>query len=443
MRFTRYVESQLLQWKNGKKRKPLILLGARQIGKSEVIEYIGKTHFAKSIHINFELEENIKELFMATKDVVKIVEQLSFITGISIDKNTLLIFDEIQECRDALTSLKYFNEKLPHLPIVCAGSLLGVAMTKEKKGFPVGKVDFLNMYPLTFTEFLGQSSPSLHQYYLSLLNENKLAAVPKVFHQGLIEQLKYYFICGGLPEVASKFIETKDMSEVNKTLQNLLNAYRFDFSKYTEAKDVLKIHHLYNSIPSQLARENKKFLYGAAKEGARAREYESALLWLEQSHLIQKIYRISKPGLPMNAYDDMNAFKLYANDVGILGKLGNVNASMIINGHQLFTEFKGAFAENYVASALRVQYENAIRYWSSEGRAEVDFVVQHNNDLIPIEAKSAENTKSKSLVVYEGLYQPKCRVRFSLQNISQKGNSINLPMYMVDGLHSVLEKLED
>jgi uncharacterized protein len=441
MRFTREIEIELLKWKKEKKRKPLLILGARQIGKSEVLHHFATHEFSKFIHINFEEQEDLKELFETSIDVLKIVEQLSYISGVDIDENTLLIFDEIQECRAALTSLKYFHEKLSHLPIACAGSLLGVAITKDKRGFPVGKVEFLNMFPLTFKEYLQQSAPSLYKFYTSWMDDLSWDLVPSVFHNGLIEQLKYYFISGGLPEVAATMIETKNMIEVGKTLQNLLNAYRFDFSKYTETKDVPRIHHIYNSIPSQLSRENKKFLYGVAKEGARAREYESALLWLEQSNMVQKIYRISKPSLPLNAYDDLNAFKLYICDVGILGKLSNINAGMFINGHQLFTEFKGAFTENYIASSLRFQYDNNIRYWSSEGRAEIDFVIQHNNDVIPIEVKADENTKSKSLSVYEEKFSPKFKIRFSLKNCSQNGNIINLPLYFADGLHSFLDRM--
>ena len=386
-------------------------------------------------YFNFEEKPDLKQFFENTKDIQRIVQNLSLVHGLPIEpQQTLIIFDEIQECNEALNTLKYFYENAPEYAVASAGSLLGVAMSKGNS-FPVGKVDFLQVNPISFSEFLSADDPKLFAFVESI---DRLEPIPDVFFNPLLDKLKKFFICGGMPEAVVTLLEQQDIEKTQQVLQNIINAYALDFSKYAENKDVPKINHLWSSIPSQLARDNKKFLYQSVRTGARSREYEDALLWLSHAGLVHRIFKITKPGLPVSAYDDLSAFKLYLIDVGLLRRLSLLDPIAVREGDRLFTEFKGALTENYVLQHLVKNFEVQPRYWTSASQAEVDFVIQVKNDIIPVEVKSDENVRSKSLSVYNGLYTPSVRVRYSLRNLKKDDGLLNIPLFLVDYTEKLL-----
>lgn len=355
-----------------------------------------------------------------------------------LPEKTLVIFDEIQECNKALNTLKYFCEKAPEYHIACAGSLLGIALSKPSS-FPVGKVDFMTVYPMSFTEFLmANGDENLVEYMKGI---EVIEPIPEIFFNQLHEKLKMYFITGGMPEAIRSWTEERDIGLVQTALRNILNAYELDFSKHAEIKDIAKLGLIWNSIPSQLARENKKFLYSAVKEGARAREYENALTWLCNAGMAYKIYRSTKPGLPMAAYDDLTAFKLYTVDTGLLRRLAFLDPIAFNEGIRLFTEFKGALTENFILQGLVDKYEAIPRYWTSGGQAEVDFIIQRGNDIIPIEVKADQNINGRSLTLYGQKYEAetKIRLRFSLRNLKQDGDLLNIPLFMIDRVDKLIE----
>ena len=354
---------------------------------------------------------------------------MSLLTDYPILPNeTLLIFDEIQECNSALNSLKYFYEDSPEYVVVAAGSLLGVALTKGES-FPVGKVDFLDLYPLTFKEFLKTANEKLYNYVEEL---SEISALPQFITDRLSELYQQYLVIGGMPAVINSFLENKGMEKVKKEQQAILNAYILDFSKQAENKDIPRIIHIWNSIPSQLAKENRKFVYKMVKPGARARDYEDALLWLESAGLIYRVFCTTKPFLPLKAYDDLSAFKVYLSDVGLLRELSGLPPEAIFLGNETYTEFKGAVAENYVLQSLAPQYDILPRYWTSIGKAEVDFIIQSDSDIIPVEVKAQTRLGGKSLSVYDATYHPVCKLRYSLNNLKQDGTLINIPLYLAD-----------
>lgn len=423
----RQITEKLIAWQKAKNRKPLVLRGARQVGKTYLLKRFGEARFSSIAYFNFEEQPELKQFFLQTKDVNRLLENLSLVHGKLIEpQQTLIIFDEIQECNEALNSLKYFNENAPEYAVACAGSLLGVMLSKGQS-FPVGKVDFLQVQPLSFTEFLSADDPALFAY---LENIDKPEPLPDIFFNPLMDKLKKYFISGGMPEAAVSLLEEKDIERTQQALQNILNAYALDFSKHAEKKDVPKINHIFSSIPSQLARENKKFLYQAAQPGARARDYENALLWLADAGLAYRIFRISKPGLPLSAYDDLSAFKLYLLDVGLLRRLSGLHPSAVSEGNRLFSEFKGALTENFVLQHLVSQFEPTPRYWTSGAQAEVDFIIQPGNEVIPVEVKSDENIRSRSLTIYHQQYNPPVRIRYSLKNLKLDDGLLNIPLFM-------------
>ncbi len=429
MKLQRNIFGALRKWKSKKNRKPLVLQGVRQVGKTTVMKEFGNSDFENTAYFNFEQQKQLKQFFEKSLIPKKIIEKLSLINGHPIESGkTLLIFDEIQECTEALNSLKYFHEEAPEYHIICAGSLLGVAMVRGAS-FPVGKVDFMQMYPLRFSEFLQTSDPQIFQYLESIENPEP---IPDLFFDELKDQLKKYFISGGMPEAASKLISENNIDETNEILQNILTAYRLDFSKHVEPKDIQKIGHIWNSLPSQLSRENKKFLYQTIKTGARAREYEDALSWLVNAGLIYKIYTSTKPSIPQSAYDDLSAFKVYLPDVGLLRRLALLEPTAFGEGNRLFTEFKGALTENFILTGLTGQFEGLPRYWRSGNKAEIDFLLQYKNRIIPIEVKSEENVRSKSLSVYRNHFNPDLSIRFSMRNIHINEGFINIPLFMVD-----------
>ena len=431
----RKIMEELIKWKEDKDRKPLILRGARQVGKTYILKLFGEENYKNISYFNFDHDTELYQLFKNTKDPKRILEQLSFVCGKAIEpKNTLIIFDEVQECPDALNSLKYFNEEANEYHIVAAGSLLGIRLSHTS--FPVGKVDFLDMYPMTFSEFLmADGLKNLVDYMESI---NSFENIPEIFFSRLEEKLKAYFIIGGMPEAVNSWVTEKDISKVNKIQENILKAYEEDFSKHTTVIEANRISIIWNSIPSQLAKDNKKFLYQVSKEGARAREYEGAVNWLNDANLIYKIYNVTKPNMPLKAYTDLSAFKIYLNDVGLLRKMTDLDSKVVIEGNKVFEEFKGALTENYVLQTLLASGLKA-NYFTFDNKYEIDYIIQYKNNIIPIEVKSNENINSVSLKHYNEKYAPKTRIRFSMKNLQKDDNLINIPLFMVEYIKKFLE----
>lgn len=424
----RFILKKLIEWKESKYRKPLILKGARQVGKTYILKQFGKENYEGVAYFNFDHDEDLYNLFENTKDPKRILEQLAFIYGKAIiPGKTLIIFDEIQECPNALNSLKYFYEEANEYHIACAGSLLGIRLSHTS--FPVGKVDFLNMYPMTFSEFLiADNAQNLVDYMDSL---EKIEKIPDIFFNQLEEKLKAYFIIGGMPEAVSAWVNEKDMELVNKIQDNILSAYESDFSKHTQDSEANKISLIWNSIPSQLAKENKKFLYQVVKEGARAREYENALNWLNDANLIYKTYNVTKADFPLKAYNDLSAFKIYMNDVGLLRKMSNLDSKIVVEGDKLFEEFKGAFTENYVLNMLISTLNSVPNYYTFD-RNEIDFIIQYKNNIVPIEVKANKSTNNTSLTKYNEKFNNELSVRFSMNNLSKDGKILNIPLFLIE-----------
>lgn len=428
--FRRRVIDDLKDWLSKSDRKPLILSGARQVGKTWVLKEFGKLCFEDVAYFSLDKESSICQLFQTTKDPLRLVQQLSFLCGKEIKpQTTLLIIDEIQECPEALQSLKYFCEDAPQYAVVCAGSLLGVYLNHESQSFPVGKVNHISMYPLTFSEYLESFDNSLYLYYQKIC---QIEPLPLVFFDKLKEAYISYCICGGMPEVAMCTIGKNDIASVEEKLGNILSDYSRDFIKHTKPVMANRIDHIWQSLPSQLARENRKFVYQLVRPGARAREYEDALTWLNRAGLIYKVNVISKPALPLKAYDDLSTFKTYALDMGILRKLAEMEPSIYYLESPMFSEFKGALAENSVLHSLISQYGNSFRYWTSEFKAEVDFLIADNCDVFPVEVKADTNITGKSIVQYEKEFHPKLRLRYSMLNLKMDGNMLNIPLFLAD-----------
>ena len=424
----RFILDKLVKWKESKYRKPLILKGARQIGKTYILKQFGEENYEGVAYFNFDHDEDLYNLFRNTKNPKRILEQLSFIYGKAIlPEKTLIIFDEIQECPDALNSLKYFQEEANEYHIACAGSLLGIRLSHTS--FPVGKVEFLNMYPMTFSEFLiADNCENLVEYMKSI---QKIESIPDIFFNQLEEKLKAYFIIGGMPEAVSVWVNEKNMELVNNVQENILKAYESDFSKHTQNSEANKISLIWNSIPSQLAKENKKFLYQTIKEGARAREYENALNWLNDANLIYKIYNVSKTDFPLKAYHNLNAFKIYMNDVGLLRRMANLDSRIVVEGDKLFEEFKGAFTENYVLDTLCTILDTVPNYFTFD-RHEIDFVVQYRNKIIPIEVKANKTSNHISLTRYNEKFDNEVSIRFSMNNLKKDGKVLNIPLFLIE-----------
>lgn len=426
----RFIMNKLINWKNSKLRKPLILKGARQVGKTYILKQFGKENYDNVAYFNFDHDAGLNDLFTNTKDPKRIIEQLVLAGGKKIvPGETLIIFDEIQECPNALNSLKYFYEEANEYHIACAGSLLGIRLSHTS--FPVGKVDFLELYPMTFSEFLiADGCENLVEYMKSL---SEIKEIESLFASHLEEKLKTYLIVGGMPEVVSSWITEKDIERVNYIQDSILQAYESDFSKHTTSSEANKISLIWNNIPSQLAKENKKFIYGVIKEGARAREYEGALNWLNDANLITKVYNVKKPDFPLKAYNDLNSFKIYMNDVGLLRRMARLDSSIILEKNRLFEEFKGTFTENYCLNMLNSIYDGIPNYFAFD-RNEIDFVIQKNNKIIPIEVKSGNSRNHISLTKYNGIHNPDISIRFSLDNLKKDGKILNIPLYLIEYL---------
>ena len=416
----------LRRWKESKFRKPLIIEGARQVGKTWLMKEFGKTEYEEVVYINFDSNRIMAELFEQDLDCNRIIEGLQLYSGKKIaPEKTLLIFDEIQEVPKALSSLKYFYENAAQYHIVCAGSLLGIAL-HGGTSFPVGKVDFLKLYPLSFKEFLMATG---REQYAELLSKHDFKMIAS-FRQTYIDALKQYYFVGGMPEVVLHFAEEKDYFVVREIQKRILSAYEQDFSKHAPNEIVPKLRMLWNSIPSQLAKENRKFIYGLVREGARAREYETALMWLMDCGLVHKVSRITTPKLPLKAYEDLKAFKLFLVDVGLLGCMVGIGHRTLLEGNALFVEFKGALTEQYVLQQLVTKKNLGIYYYTNDrGSCEIDFIVDNGETVVPIEVKAEENLKAKSMKTYYEKYSPETAIRMSMSDYREQDWMVNLPLY--------------
>jgi len=432
----RLLLDDLIEWKNKKNRQPLILKGARQVGKTWLLNEFGRTAFTDALSVNFENAPGLKQTFDGDISPQRIIDILGALHGKKIAPNeTLIIFDEVQEIPRALTALKYFAESAPEYAICCAGSLLGVAL-HGGTSFPVGKVDFLNLQPLNFEEFLSANGETA---LVEFVRNNGLCEIPKAIADKLTDYLKLYFIIGGMPMAVNSWLETRDFSAVEERQRNILETYENEFSKHAPKSTVPKLRHLWNSVPSQLAKENKKFVYGLVREGARARDYEEAMLWLLDSGLLRRVGRITKVAAPLKAYENLKAFKLYHLDVGLLRVMSELPPDAIVDGVKIFEEFKGALTEQFVLSELTgKKFIRNIYYWTSEATAEVDFVFADNRNIYPVEVKTGTNLQARSLKVYREKYNPELAIRTSLSNLRVDDRLLTVPLYALFGLEGWL-----
>ena len=450
----RDILKKLDEWKSTADRKPLIVQGARQIGKSWAVEEFGRRRFKHVAVFNFDKKKELKGVFSQTKDIKRLLGELELYTTVPIIAGeTLLFFDEIQDCKEALNTLKYFREDAPEYDVIAAGSLLGVATKRKKKKadedsdegeaentFPVGKVSFLDMYPVTFREYLRMASPRLMEQMEARLTG--LEPLPEILFNQLTEQYRRYQVCGGLPKPCSDMLDNAGMAVIEQDLEDLRKSYELDFTKHVDSKDIPRIREIWRSIPSQLSRENKKFVFRAVREGARAREYESALDWLVLSGMIYRIYCTEKPELPMKHYEDLTAFKVYVLDQAVLRSMAELPPEAVLTKGDILKEFKGAMAENFVLGSLLAQGFKTPHYWTLQGnKAEVDFLIQNGLEIIPIEVKAEDNVNGKSFAEYNKKYEPRIRLRYSLLNIRRNGNIVNFPIFLCDWLNDVLPSL--
>jgi predicted AAA+ superfamily ATPase len=422
---------KLLQWKESDLRKPLVLRGARQVGKTYLLNAFVQ-EYENHIYLNFDEEPQFASFFTPNLDPERIIKELSIYFKRPIwPGKTLIVFDEIQECPEALNSLKYFCEKKNEYHVATAGSLLGV---KLSKGFPVGKVNFLDLAPLSFFEFLDALGESTLRKLLEELEKPK--AISEIFHEKFLKLLKYYFIIGGMPEAVATYLKTENLDDVRKVQNEILDAYTLDFAKHAPEEEVMKIMAIWESIPRQLAKENKKFIFSAVRESARAKNYETAIQWLKDAGLILKSNHIITPKLPLDAYADKRAFKVFLLDVGLLGAMSKLDPRIILDGNQLFEEFKGSLTENYVATELHDQHFDSLYYWASEGIAEVDFVISTEQLIFPLEVKAGVSKQKKSLLVYGQKFSqlenpPPVLSRTTLRNFAFEAAIINYPLYAI------------
>ena len=425
----RYAMKQLEEWYNRKNRKPLILKGARQVGKTWLMKEFGRTHFKYTAYVNFDNNKNMANVFDGDYDIERILMAINIETGVKIHpEETLIIFDEIQENPRAIASLKYFCEETPEYAIIAAGSLLGVAVHKGVS-FPVGKVDTLELNPLSFREFLQAIG---EEGLVRLIDEMNISLIES-FREKYIDWLKKYYYIGGMPEVVSSFVSERDFTEVRRLQKRIIEMYEADFSKHTSSNELPRIRMVWNSIPMQLAKENKKFFFGKIKEGARAKDFEIAIEWLLDCGLIKKVYNVSKPAMPLKAYTEFSAFKLYLLDVGLLAAMSELDAKSILDGNLIFVEFKGALTEQYVLQQLIAGTEYTPYYYSeTKSEGEIDFLIQKGTDIVPIEVKAEENLKAKSLRVYCDKFKPQTAIRTSMSNYREQEWMVNVPLYVLD-----------
>ena len=429
MEIKRDITAALLEWEQRPERKPLIIQGARQIGKTWIMRKFGEEYFDHVAYFNFDASEELCREFENTKNPERLIDILRLYTEYPIEPGrTLIIFDEIQQSNKALNSLKYFCEEAPEYHILAAGSLLGVSLS-QGDSFPVGKVEFLKMYPVTFREFLRTDTPRMYEY---LENLTEIAPLPEIVMGCVAEAYRRYQVCGGMPAAVAAMLDKRGVQEIEEIQKAILTAYALDFAKHAPGKDIPRIAAIWNSIPSQLAKENRKFVYKLVKTGARAREYEDGLLWLEHAGMIYRIYCSSKPGLPLSAYDDLSAFKIYLCDGGLLRVMAQLPAEVLWSENSLYTEFKGAMAENMVLQSLAAHFGVMPRYWMSEATAEVDFLLQDNTSLFPVEVKSGTRLGGKSLGIYIDRFSPELALRYSMNNLKRDGAILNIPVFLAD-----------
>lgn len=435
----RQILTKMREWKSSARRKPMVLMGARQVGKTTSLKRFADTDYDNSVYLNFEDEPHLISLFDASLKPSQLLKAMQIEFGVEIQpERTLIIFDEVQACPNALNSLKYFNEDANEYHIAAAGSLLGVKLLNTE-GFPVGKVNFMDMFPLSFFEFL----VALEKTDLkNFLEEITLAEkIPGNIHEKSLALFKEYLFVGGMPEAVATYVNTESFDDVREIHQAILRAYSLDFSKHAPPNEIMKINQVWDNIPNQLAKENKKFIYSVLRKGARAKEFEIAIQWLKEAGLIHKIQNISTPKIPLKAYANFDFFKLYLVDVGLLGAMTNLSAKTLLQGNQLFQEFRGSYLENMVAQTL-TQSNLRPYYWTSEGRAEIDFVFEHNGIILPLEVKSGTTNKKKSLQTYIQKYQPSLTIRSSPMNLCKNGQILNCPLYLLEKLTDLLNELE-
>lgn len=419
-------------WKRSTRRKPLILNGARQVGKTYSLKYFGTATYKNVAYLNFEKDPKLHQFFEGTLDPKQLLKILSIHTDIDIEpNNTLLIFDEIQECPKALNSLKYFCEEANEYHIAAAGSLLGVKIAREK-GFPVGKVNFLHMYPMSFYEFLTALGHNKSRRFIQ--EYDAFEPLPNPIHEELINFLKLYFFIGGMPEAVAEYVKNEKLNIVREVQLEILNAYEKDFAKHCPPTEMMKITTVWKQVHQQLAKENKKFIFAAIRKSARGRDYEEAIQWLADAGLIHKSFLVESPKFPLSAYANNHIFKIFLLDVGLLGAQSNLSAKAVIEGNVLFSEFKGALTENFVAQELIVSKQREMHYWSSQGTAEVDFLIEDDHAIYPLEIKAGTSSHKKSLLIYNQKYTPSKLFRGSLMNLKHDGNVYNYPLYMISNI---------
>lgn len=420
---------KLYRWKESKYRKPLIIEGARQVGKTWLMKEFGREAYADTVYINFDSNSRMAGLFASDLNTERLIVGIELYAGKKIDPGqTLLIFDEVQEVPRALSSLKYFCENAPQYHIMCAGSLLGIAL-HEGSSFPVGKVDFLSLYPLSFREFLMATAG---ERFAELLDRQDYPMIT-AFKQTYVDALRQYYFVGGMPEAVRCFAEERDFPAVREIQKHILAAYEQDFSKHAPAEIVPKIRMVWNSIPSQLAKENKKFVYGLVREGGRARDYETAIMWLCDCGLVHRVGRVNAAGIPLKAYEDLKAFKLFLVDVGLLGCMTGLHQSILLDGNDLFTEFKGALTEQYVCQQLKTLEGLGVYYYTNDrGSCEVDFILDTGGQIVPLEVKAEVNLRAKSLKTYRGKFSPDISVRTSMADYKEEDGLVNLPLYAIE-----------
>lgn len=414
------------RWKDDPHRKPILLEGARQIGKTWAMETFGKECFEHCAKFDFDRQPEVKAAFQVSKDPRRILKELSMYSDVPlVAGQTLIVFDEIQECEEAFNSLKYFYEEAPDFHIIAAGSMLGVAVKKRRMTVPVGKVEIIRMFPVSFKEFLRASDEKTFAFVEELDTPRHL---PEIVLNKLKTEYRRYMVSGGMPDAAVAMLENRGMSALDRILQGILDLYELDFAKYAEPREIPRIHAIWHSLPSQLGKQNRKFIYKVVKTGARSKDYEDALLWLEDAGMIYRINNVSKPGMPLKAYEDPDAFKVYACDCGLLRRLANLPAGIITDTAANYTEFKGAMAENAVLQSLLALTEGQTPfYWSPDSKAEIEFLMQWKEDIIPMEVKAENCVSGRSITVYDQEYHPRNRVRFSFLNLQYNGNLLSCP----------------
>ena len=440
MRVERDIINQFKAWKEAPDRKPILLKGARQIGKTWAMETFGRECFKYCVKFDFDRQPELKSVFQTSKDPQRLIKELTlYCEQPIIAGETLMIFDEIQECEEALNSLKYFRDEAPQYHIIAAGSLLGVAVKRRRMTVPVGKVRIINMYPVTFKEFLRTSDLRTYEYIDSL---DEIHHLPEIIMNKLRTEYRRYQVCGGMPEAIVALLENKGVGEVEMALQGILDLYELDFAKYAEPREIPRIHAVWHSLPAQLSKENRKFVWKVIKTGARSKDYEDALMWLEDAGMIHRIFSISKPGMPLSAYEETDAFKVYACDCGLLRRLAHLPATVVTDPIANYTEFKGAMAENAVLqSVMPFMDDQKPYYWTSIGTAEVEFVIQWDDEIIPVEVKAEENISGNSLAVYTKTYEPRHRMRYSMLNLQYNCGLLSCPAALAGWMDKWIEMI--